>query len=381
MKVLVLTFALGWGVYPAVLLPGFTETQIASGLSSPTALTVAPDGRVFITEQGGQLRVVAGGSLLVTPALSLSVDSSGERGLIGVTLDPNFSSNNFIYLQYTVPGSGPTAPFNRVSRFTMSGNAVAPGSEVIVRDLDPLSGATNHNGGALRFGADGRLYVATGDNANGTNAQTLANQLGKILRLNPDGTIPSDNPFVSTPGAIQSIWALGLRNPFQIAVDPLTGGLYINDVGQSSFEEINQGGAGRNYGWPATEGSFNPASFPNFTNPLYAYDHGVNGGCAITGGAFSLSGIYYFADFCSGFIRTFDPNTQLAAAFASSLPFGLTDLAFSPGQDLYYLFTGNGAGAGGLFLINFPDAPEVPEPSTFVLTGCALLWGWKKYAG
>ena len=380
MKVLVLTLALGWGVYPAVLLPGFTETQIASGLSTPTAMTVAPDGRVFITEQNGQLRVVAGGTLLSTPALSLAVDSSGERGLIGVTLDPNFSANNFIYLQYTVPGSGGPA-HNRVSRFTMSGNAVTPGSEIVIRDLDPLSGATNHNGGALRFGADGKLYVTTGDNANSANAQTLANQLGKILRLNPDGTIPSDNPFVATPGASQSIWALGLRNPFQIAVDPVKGGMFINDVGQSSFEEINQGGAGRNYGWPATEGTFNPASFPAFTNPLYTYDHGVNGGCAITGGAFSLSGIYYFADFCSGFIRTFDPTTQLAAAFASSLPFGLTDLAFSPGQDLYYLFAGTGPGLGELFLIDFPDAPEVPEPSTFLLTGCAILWGWKKYAG
>src|SRR5215211_7200772 len=215
--------------YGATLPAGFTETAI-SGLSNPTAMEIASDGRIFVCQQGGALRVIKNGALLSTPFLTVSVDSSGERGLLGIAFDPSFATNNFIYIYYTVS----TSPrHNRVSRFTGNGDVAVAGSETIILELDNLSGATNHNGGAIHFGPDGKLYIAVGENATPSNAQTLSNMLGKILRINKDGTIPGDNPFFNVAsGANRSIWTLGLRNPFTFAFQPGTGRLFINDVGQ-----------------------------------------------------------------------------------------------------------------------------------------------------
>src|SRR5713101_9177604 len=252
----------------ATLPTGFVETQIASGLSNPTAMDFAPDGRLFVCQQGGQLRVIKNGVLLPTPFVTLTVDSSGERGLLGVAFDPSFATNNFVYVYYTVPGS---PAHNRVSRFTANGDVAMAGSEVVLLNLDNLSSATNHNGGAIHFGPDGKLYVAAGENANPANSQTLTNVLGKVLRINSDGTIPTDNPFFNTAGARKEIWALGLRNPFTFAFQPGTTRMFINDVGQSTWEEINDGIAGSNYGWPTTEGF---TSDPNFRSPLFEYGHG-----------------------------------------------------------------------------------------------------------
>src|SRR3977135_3835935 len=250
----VLSLSVGAATFPA----GFVESTFASGLSSPTAMEFAPDGRLFVCLQGGNLRVIKNGVLLPTPFLSLTVDSAGERGLLGIAFDPNFASNNFVYVYYTVPGS---VAHNRVSRFTANGDVAVAGSETVVLDLDNLSGASNHNGGAIHFGPDGKLYIAVGENANGSNSQTLANLLGKILRINADGTIPTDNPFFNTAtGKNRAIWALGLRNPFTFAFQPGTGRLFLNDVGQSTWEEINDGIAGSNYGWPTCEGACTPAN-------------------------------------------------------------------------------------------------------------------------
>ena len=224
-------FLRGISLDAAILPAGFTETQYGSTLSpgAPTAMAFSPDGRLFVCLQGGQLRVIKNGALLATPFVSLSVDSNGERGLLGVTFDPNFSSNQFVYVYYTVPGF---PAHNRVSRFTASGDVAAAGSEAVILDLENLSNATNHNGGAIHFGPDGKLYIGVGENANAPNAQTLGNRLGKILRINADGTIPMDNPFVNTAiGVNRSIWALGLRNPFTFAFQPGTTRMFINDVG------------------------------------------------------------------------------------------------------------------------------------------------------
>ena len=191
-------------VNAATLPSGFTESLVANGLSRPTAMDFAPDGRLFVCLQSGQLRVIKNGALLATPFVSLSVDSNGERGLLGVAFDPNFASNNFVYVYYTVPG---TPPHNRVSRFTANGDVAAANSELAILDLDKLSSATNHNGGAIHFGPDGKLYVAVGENATPSNAQTLSNRHGKVLRINSDGSIPPDNPFFNTAtGANRSIW-------------------------------------------------------------------------------------------------------------------------------------------------------------------------------
>src|SRR5205085_503575 len=147
-----------------------------------------------------------------------------------------------VYAYYTVPG---TTAHNRVSRFTANGDLVQTGSETVLMDLDNLSSATNHNGGGLHFGKDGKLYIGVGENANGANSQTLSNRLGKLLRINADGSIPTDNPFYNTAqGANRAIWALGLRNPYTFAVQPGTGRLFINDVGASTWEEIDDGVGG-----------------------------------------------------------------------------------------------------------------------------------------
>jgi hypothetical protein len=172
---------------------------------------------------------------------------------------------------------------NRVSRFTATGDTAAPGSEAVILELNNLSSATNHNGGAIHFGPDGKLYIGVGENANRANSQTLSNLLGKMLRINADGTIPPDNPFYNTAtGNNRAIWALGLRNPFTFAFQPGTTRLFINDVGESTYEEINDGIAGSNYGWPTTEG---PTSNPSFRSPIYFYGHGTSNttGCAIVG--------------------------------------------------------------------------------------------------
>jgi glucose/arabinose dehydrogenase len=343
--------------------PGFVETQFGSDLlGSATAMAFAPDGRLFVCLQGGQLRVIKNGSLLSTPFVSLTVDSSGERGLLGVAFDPNFATNNYVYLYHTVS----TSPIhNRVSRFTAAGDTAVPGSEAIILDLDNLSAATNHNGGAIHFGPDGKLYIGVGENANGANSQTLSNLLGKMLRINADGTIPTDNPFYNTTaGNNRAIWALGLRNPFTFAFQPGTTRLFINDVGQSTWEEIDDGIAGSNYGWPTTEG---PTSNPAFRSPIYYYGHGTTNttGCAIVGGAFynppvpqfpsSYIGKYFFADLCGGWIRVFDPTAGTATGFATGIV-NPVDLHVGPDGALYYLAQGSG---GQVFRVTASPAQAV----------------------
>ena len=200
---------------------GFTETIIASGLASPTAMQIAPDGRLFVCEQGGRLRVIKGGVLLPTPFLTVTVNATGERGLLGVAFDPEFARNGHVYIYYTA--TTPTV-HNRISRFTASGDTAVAGSEVVLLELDSLSSATNHNGGAMAFGPDGKLYAGVGDNANGAHSQSLNTLHGKMLRVEKDGSIPTDNPFYSlAAGKNRAIWAMGLRNPFTSAFTAMDG--------------------------------------------------------------------------------------------------------------------------------------------------------------
>ena len=379
----------------ATLRPGFTERRIATGLSRATAMALAPDGRIFVCEQNGRLRVVRDGSLLNRPFVTLTVNSAGERGLLGVALDPNFAINHFLYVYYTA--TTPTI-HNRVSRFTAGGDVAVAGSEVVLLDLNPLSGATNHNGGALHFGPDGKLYVGVGENANGSNSQTLGNLLGKILRVDVDGSVPPDNPFFGVArGVNRAIWAMGLRNPFTFSIHPISGRMFINDVGQRTWEEVNEGAAGANYGWPATEG---PTSDPAFTAPLYAYGRG-NGpfvGCAITGGTIyhgipaqfpvEYVGSYFFADFCGGWINRLDPETRRVTTFASDID-APVDLRVGPDGNLYYL----SRGAGSVHRISFrsegPTIIQQPasvtaavgDPVTFTVmaTGAGpLAYQWQR---
>lgn len=339
--------------------PGFDVSTIASGLSAPTAMAFAPDGRLFVAEQAGNLRVIKDGQLLDQPFVSLPVNSAGERGLLGVAFDPNFSSDHYVYLYYTA--TSPTT-HNRVSRFVADGDVVQPGSEQVLLDLPDLN-ATNHNGGAIHFGPDGKLYVAVGENASPQLAPGLDTPFGKILRINPDGSAPPpDNPFVSqTTGINQAIWAKGLRNPFTFAFQPNTGLILIDDVGQNTTEEIDIGQPGADYGWPTTEGD--PHGTPGITPPLYTYTH--DQGVAIIGGAFLPNGRYYFGDLSGNFVRSLDPATGAALPFATHLP-TLVGMTAGPDAELYLLTRESG---GEVMKVTGDFTSTVNHPPTVTITG------------
>ncbi len=359
---------------------GFRNATFVPSISAGTAMAFSPDGRLFDCQQTGAVRVIKQGQLLSTPFVTLTVDSAGERGLLGLAFDPQFASNQFVYIYYTATT---TPRQNRVSRFTAAGDVAVPGSEVVILQLDNLSGATNHNGGALAFGPEGALYVAVGENATGSNAQTLGNRLGKILRINADGTIPSDNPFFNVAsGANRSIWALGLRNPFTFAFENGSGRMHVNDVGQVTYEEVNEGIAGANYGWPVSEG---PTSTPGHTGPIYWYGHSASStpnGCAITGGTFypptpgafpsSYGGDYFFADFCSGFIRVRDAATGVVSPFATGLSFPV-DLDIGPDGRLYYLSRG-GSLVGRISYDVLQVTGLTPSPGPPFIAGAPVTW-------
>lgn len=367
-------------IVPASLLPpGFTEQVIVTGLPSPTTMSLAPDGRIFVALQHGEVRVIQDGNLLPTPFLTVSTIGDGERGLVGFALDPNFQSNGYVYAYYLVPALNGSDEFNRVSRFTANGNAVVPGSEVVLMNLDPLiapAGSFAHNGGAMHFGNDGKLYIATGDNVDPMSSQRLDSLRGKILRINPDGTIPADNPSSfqgvsgTTQGIYRAIYAIGLRNPFTFSVQPGTGRIFVNDVGQDTWEEINELLPGRNYGWPLSEG---PTSNPNFTGPIFAYLHGFSDdtGLAVTGGVFynpatanfpsQYVGDYFFADFVGNYIKSYDLATGQATMFAKNLTKGgVIDLDVANNGDLYYLARGGEVGNdAGIYRIRQSNQPAI----------------------
>jgi len=330
---------------PPPLPPGFTQSLVAEGLTNPVTMELAPDGRLFVAEKAGRLRIVKNGELLQTPFLSLAVDTFGDGGLVGLALDPSFAQNRFVYVFY----SRALRPVrNRVSRFTASSSSpdvAEPDGELVLVDDIPAD-IGNHNGGALRFGLDGKLYIGVGDGAaNPMGAQSLSTLNGKLLRINPDGSIPTDNPFVDEPDARAEIWAYGLRNPFTFAVQPGTGAIFINDVGQGLWEEVNLAVAGANYGWPLCEGR---CSMPGLVDPTYVYSHDV--GCAIAGGAFypggqfpsSYAGAYFFADFMAGWISVLDLARNEAVPFAVDVR-GPVDLRIDSDGALYYLSFERGA--------------------------------------
>jgi len=382
----------------------FTREQVGGAIGSPTVMAFAPDGRIFVAQQSGALIVIKNNVQLTTPFITLPVSSAGERGLIGIAFDPNFTANNFVYLYYTTVNTVPLK--NRISRFTANGDVAVAGSEQIVLELDDLSSATNHNGGALAFGVDGKLYVAVGDNANSNWPQNLDSYHGKILRINKeDGSAPTNNPFFSLTTSEQRkrVWAYGLRNPYTFSIQPVTGKIFVNDVGQNAWEEINDASTpGKNFGWPSTEG---PTTNLLFTAPFYAYSHnsGSPTGCGITGGGFfnpantnyptTYIGKFFFQDFCGNWIYFIDPtqSSPTATLFGSNV--GGASLSIMTGTDgnLYYL----SRGANRLYRIKYTPPNMAPlivqqptsisvsvgQPANFsvVANGTApLTYQWQK---
>ena len=330
---------------------GFSETRIGPAIPRTSSMALAPDGRIFVSEQDGDLRVIKNGDLLDEPFVSVAVtgEDSGERGLIGTAFDPNYASNRFVYAYYTTRVDG--AVRNRVSRFTASGSnpdRATGGSETVIFETDTLGSSTFHNGGSLHFGPDGKLYISVGENSVGSNAQSLSNVLGKMLRINKDGTIPTDNPFYNqTSGRDRAIWARGFRNPFTFAFQPGTGRMFINDVGSTKFEEINEGVRGANYGWPGTEG---PTSNSAFKTPFYSYAHNGGDG-AIAGAAFynpanptfprDYLGDYFFGDYGTGVLKRIDTNTKAVSTFNNDAE-DIVDVDVAPDGSLYYLLRHKG---------------------------------------
>lgn len=341
----------------AELPAGFVDYQVVDGLSNPTALEVAPDGRVFVSEQQGTVRVIQDGKLLPQPLLSVPVAYVGEQGLQSLVVDPNFAQNGYVYIYYSTLTQSSR---NRIERWTVEGNTARPDSATVLLELDPLQHGL-HNGGAMHFGPDGMLYVAVGDGyVTSDQAQSLDSFFGKMLRIRPDGSIPSDNPFVGqTTGPYQAIWALGLRNPYTFAIDAHSGQMLINDVGLASWDEVNRGRAGANYGWPISEG---PTADPRFDTPVFAYPHQSDGGpiwgCAVTGGTFyhthstaptvfpaEYQGLYFFHDFCNSALWTMNPATGQVSTFGTGLAEGampalMIDLDMASDSGLYYLVRG-----------------------------------------
>ncbi len=340
---------------------GFTSTAIVSGLTSPITMDIADDGRVFVAFQNGVIRVIENDQMLPTPFATLVCDGSGERGLQGIELDPNFETNGYIYVYYTA--SQPSS-HNRVSRLRAdptNTNVMMAGGETVLLDLPLFSSLPQNNnpiwhmGGAIHVALDGTLRVQTGDHLNSSLVQNVDTLIGKVLRLNTDGTVPTNNPFY-TAGAITPrdyVWALGLRNPFSGDLNPATGQYLIGDVGEGSWEEINDATLpGRNFGWPNTEGDFTQASFPNFTRPLLAYNHSEDS--AITGGVFynppvnqfpaQYQGKFFYSQFTAGRIKFIDPANAATTTFISGESYPM-NLEVAPNGSLYYI--ARGAGAGG----------------------------------
>lgn len=375
---------------------GFSQVLVANTISSPTVMAFAPDGRLFVAQQTGALRVIKNGVLLTKPFITLTVNSSGERGLLGIAFDPAFPTNHFIYLYYTLS----SAANNRISRFTASGDTVVPGSEVVVLNLDPLSTATNHNGGTIHFGPDGKLYVGVGENANSANSQNKDTYLGKILRINSDGSVPAGNPFTTGTAQKMRLWEYGMRNPYTLTFQPTTGKLFVNDVGQNTWEEINNcTTGGLNYGWPAAEGH---SSDTNYTNPVYTYMHGSGSGqgCAITGGTFfnpastnypaSYIGKYFYLDYCGNWIDYINPADSTRTSFATSIAGSPVAMETGPDGNLYFLSRDNSAVYKVVFnagtapvITNQPQSQSISQgnPVTFSVTATGtnpLAYQWRK---
>ncbi len=289
--------------------PNFQRNLIVgTGLNAPSGFGIAPDGRIFITERQGGVRVVKTGQLLPTPFTTLPSAATGDRGLVGVAFDPNFLTNHYVYFYYT----DAVDLHNKLVRFDASMDTAMEGGLLLYQTSD--QSFSLHIGGTVQFGPDGKLYISIGDNGNPPNAQDITNPHGKIIRLNRDGTIPTDNPFYTIPGAAKEIWAVGFRNPFRFQFDSVTGNMYEGDVGEASWEEINKVIKGGNYGWPDCEGY---CKTPNshFIDPIYAWFHNPNisaGSAAAVGGPVyhgdmfpaDYQGRLFFGDYAQGWMKT-----------------------------------------------------------------------------
>ena len=367
-----------------VLNTNFFQNEILiTGLNLPTNIEFLPDGRMLIGELVGNIWILRPNATAVDSAPFLHISNigqlNGQQGLMDITLDPNFTSNGYYYVFYTLGSPN----VDRVSRFTSNGTGTIPGSEFVVYQ-DTVTASDEHHGGAINFGADGKLYITTGDHFNAPDSQSLTSYHGKILRVGADGSIPTDNPFYDGAGPNRDeIWALGLRNPFRASIDSVTGRYYIGDVGGNDYsvakEEVNLGTSGANYEWPNCEGN---CGLPGSTNPIYFYPH--NGRDASITGGFIYRGVqfpseyygnYFFADYTQNWIKRliFDSNGSVNGVFnfepidgSNDGPYGdIVHLTQGPDGALYYTdlgFSDNGniVGVSKIRRIRYTQTNQAP---------------------
>lgn len=341
---------------------------VATGLERITAITHAGDGsgRLFINLQRGKLVIFDGTQVLSTPFLDITnlvypIGGIGdERGFLSVAFHPNYVENGYFYVNYTNRNSSADTVIARYRVSRDNPNVADPNSGVILLTIRQ-PGFSNHKGGQLQFGPDGYLYIGTGDGGSGgdpgNRAQNLGEMLGKMLRIDVDSdapyAIPPDNPFLGTQGARPEIWAYGLRNPWRFSFDRATGDLFIADVGQNLYEEIDyqpaSSAGGENYGWRRMEGfhCFNPPTDCNdgsLTLPILEYDHGSLGGCSVTGGYryrgnpdSPLYGVYLYGDYCTGRIwgATSNPSGEWSTTELLRRPINISTFGEGENGEIY----------------------------------------------
>lgn len=321
------------------LLPGFAKKQLAGGLKDPVVFAFAPNGDILIGEQAGTILIYRNGAILPTPLGTINTDGSNEKGLLGLAVDPNYAINGYIYVSYTTLDE-----HAQLSRFTVQNDTLNLASEVVYMKGNQLQNP-HHSANDLHIGPDGKLWWSVGDNVPSiTNAQTLTNIYGKILRFNLDGTIPGDNPFLHVPGAAPAIYAFGLRNPFRFTFLP-NGKAMTEDTGSNYWEELNTIQPGGNYGWDFYEGNCGSCGS---INPAYAYGHLPADGAASAISAYSGSvfpkqydNVVFFGDYNRQDIEAvaFDPtfNTQISDTVFDNAAGTISDLQEGPDGNLYFV--------------------------------------------
>jgi glucose/arabinose dehydrogenase len=362
-----------------------TSSTVVGGLASPVDIVNAGDrsGRLFAVEQGGTIRIIAADRLIAAPFLDIrsSVLSGGEQGLLGLAFHPQFAVNRRFFVDYTRQSDGATVIAEYRASATDPNQADATSAKILLTIAQPFA---NHNGGALRFGPDGYLYIGMGDggsaNDPGNRAQDAQELLGKILRIDVDrGTpyaIPATNPYATTGGR-KEIWARGVRNPWRFNFDRVTGDFFIGDVGQDRLEEIDWraagSGAGTNFGWRVMEGDSctslaGPVTCfdPSLTPPILQYGHDL--GCSVTGGTVyrgsavpALAGRYVYGDFCSGRLWSAAKNALGGFSARDIATTGINITAFGEDEAGELYFTDYSRGEIRRFAAEASDRVDVVE--------------------
>jgi glucose/arabinose dehydrogenase len=381
MAIFGMALALSSFIDPAVIT--LDAKRLVTDLQAPTAMAFPGNGSVWITEQTGKIRILKNGKLNSAPLLDLGTllpklnNSYEERGLLGIALHPNFKTNRKFYVFYSKPSNGKFNHTDVVAEYTLAANAeeIKENSQKIIISADKPDG--NHNGGAVQFGPDGYLYISFGDGGGQGdkhgeigNGQNLNNLLGKILRVdvNTDSaySIPKDNPFINKPGARAEIWAYGFRNPYRMSFDKASGQLFVGDVGQDTWEEVDIIKKGGNYGWRLQEGNhcYNPASGCEITGiiePIAEYNHkegvSITAGYVYNGHSIPLlKGKYIFADWTGPafYLRKVGTNWHRGKVVLKNIPEGMKVTGF--GEDT----------SGELYMLTNPDTgPGNKEGSVY----------------